>query len=356
MTGRRVLGAGLSGLTAAINLTLKGESVTVHESRAAPGKHMHAQYQVLLRTGGDAADYLARWNLHPDYTLRNFTDFLCLTNTRDVQLSFTEPLPFVLRGDDPGALENGLYQQAEADGVRFEFNSRIKPQAGDIVATGHHRADMAAFGAYFENSDFPRDRFVYMHDDRYSPRGWYLYLVPIGKDRVKIVNCASRPHLKLVKPLFYRAIEERQALADIVDGAKPLETFGGVGGAHFPRSAVIDGAYHTGEAAGFQDPWRGFGMNYAIESGYLAAQALTDGSDYDRLWKAQFRKFKRLDIARRGIFWVFGNKAFEYAFKRYEDGDPVNFQDVNLKGLRGELMLSFFYRLELMRKWVKGYW
>ena len=97
-------------------------------------------------------------------------------------------------------------------------------------------------------------------------------------------------------------------------------------------------------------------MNYAIESGYLAARALTEGSDYDRLWKDQFRQFKRLDIARRGIFWVFGNRAFEYAFRKCQDGDSLNFSEVNLKGLRGEVLLSFFYRLELLKKWVKDYW
>ena len=97
-------------------------------------------------------------------------------------------------------------------------------------------------------------------------------------------------------------------------------------------------------------------MNYAIESGFLAARALVEGIDYDRLWKAQFRQIKRLDIARRGIFWVFGNRAFEYAFRKYENGDSLDFSQVNLKGLRGEILLSFFYRLEMLRKWTRGYW
>lgn len=356
MGQRRVLGAGLSGLTAAINLARGGEKVTIHESRQGAGHHMHANYQVLLRSEGDAHDYMAKWNLTPEFTVKNYSKFLCLTNKRDLTLSFTEPLPFIQRGDDDGSLERGLARQAESEGVQILPNSRVKPEPGDIVATGHYRADMAAYGAYFENDSFPRDQFVYMHDDKYSPVGWYLYLVPIGKDLVKIVNCTSKPHLKEVKPLFHKAIEQRKALVDILDGAKPRDGFGGIGGAHFPKTAIKKGALHTGEAAGFQDPWRGFGMNYAIESGYLAAKALLEGGDYDKLWKAQFREYKKLDIARRGIFWVFGNKAFEHAFRKYQDGDTVDFANVNPGGLSGWMLYSFFYRLEMLKKWRLDYW
>ena len=42
-----------------------------------------------------------------------------------------------------------------------------------------------------------------------------------------------------------------QICQDIVDGAKPTGTVGGQGGVDFPKTAIKDGVYHTGEAAGF---------------------------------------------------------------------------------------------------------
>ncbi len=356
MGRRRVLGAGLSGLTAAINLNLAGEEVVVHESRNAPGEHMYRNHQVLVRTRADVKGYLERFNLKSDFSYKYFTKALCLTNTRDIRVDIKEPLPFVQRGNHPESMEMGLARQAEAEGVNIEYRSRVKPGPGDIVSTGHYRADMAAFGAYFENDSHPRDEFTYMHDDRFSPRGWYLYIVPIGKDQIKIVNCASQPYLREVKPRLFKAIEQRKALADIIDGAKPLVTFGGIGGVEYPDTAVKDGALYTGEAAGLQDPWRGFGMNYALESGHLAARALTEDLDYDTLWKKHFKQIIRWDIARRGLFWFFGNRAFEHVLRHTRTGDTIDFNDINPHGFQAEMLYALFYRIELLKRWAKGYW
>ena len=45
----------------------------------------------------------------------------------------------------------------------------------------------------------------------------------------------------------------------------------------------------VGEAAGFQDYLWGFGIRYALHSGYLAAQAIAQGSDYYQAIRAQIR-------------------------------------------------------------------
>ena len=45
----RIIGAGLSGLSAAINFAKRGEKVEIHESREAVGMQFHPNYQVLLK-------------------------------------------------------------------------------------------------------------------------------------------------------------------------------------------------------------------------------------------------------------------------------------------------------------------
>lgn len=51
------------------------------------------------------------------------------------------------------------------------------------------------------------------------------------------------------------------------------------------KNARIDGRYHVGEAAGFQDCLAGFGTMYAFRSGYHAAQSIIHNDDYDRRWQ-----------------------------------------------------------------------
>ena len=77
--------------------------------------------------------------------------FLCCTQKRDFTISLKEPLPLILRGGE-NSLERGLADEARDLGVDFHFKSRPKPKAGDIMATGSYRTDMAAFGAYYELS------------------------------------------------------------------------------------------------------------------------------------------------------------------------------------------------------------
>ena len=352
---RRIIGGGLSGLAAAVNFAKEGEKVEVHEKRDNVGDQFHANYQVLLDSHGDAKSYLKDWGLKPDFTFKNVKTFLCCTQKREFTVSMKEALPLILRGGEK-SLERGIMNEAEAEGVKFHFKSKQKPKSGDILATGSYRTDMAAFGAYYENSDFPRDQFLYMHDERFSPRGWYLYIIPMDKDTIKVVNCTSRPHTKKTKKLLFKAIEKRKILRDIIDGAKPTGTVGGIGGAHFPKTAIENGILKTGEAAGFQDPWRGFGMNYAIESGVLAQRALSTGGDYDKMWKAQFKDRMKADIARRGIFWIFGNRAFEFAMRNVKEGDEVDWGNINFAGWKKALLYNSFYSAEMLKKSTMDYW
>jgi flavin-dependent dehydrogenase len=361
-TTRRIIGGGLSGLTAAINFAKNDESVEVHEARKDIGMQFHPNYQVLLKESpetpgseSDAKSYLNRWGLNPQFQYKDAKKFLCCTQKRDFTISLKEPLPLILRGGE-NSLERGLAKEAQDLGVDFHFKSRPKARPGDIMSAGSYRTDMAAFGAYYENSDFPRDQFLYMHDEKYSPRGWYLYIIPMDKDTIKVMNCCSKPHAKKVKKLLYKAVEERPVLRDIIDGAKPTGTVGGQGGVHFPRTAIKDGVYHTGEAAGFQDPWRGFGMNYAIESGVLAQRAISNSLDYDKLWKSQFKERKKADIARRGIFALLGNSAFEYGMRKIKDGDEVDWEEINPSGWKKSLIYNTFYSIEMAKKTVWDSW
>ena len=351
----KILGAGLSGLTAGINLAIAEKEVKIFEQKNAVGDHIYPNYQGLLRTKNNPMEYLKKINLEPEFKINTLSKAILCTRNNEVKVITKDAVPFVLRGGKE-SLEYGLYKQAEKLGVEFEFNSKIKDTEVDIVSTGHYRCDMAAFAGIFEGVNFPDDEYLYMHDDRYSPRGWYLYILPISKGKIKLVNCTSQPYVKQTKKLFYKAISEKKILKEIIGDVKPIKTFGGYGGVDFPKSAVKNGIFYIGEAAGFQDPFRGFGMNYAIESGYLVAQAILNNQNYDNLWKNQFNHQKKMDFARRYAMVKWGDKIVEKYFSKYKDGQIVDLNKINPKGFKGKILEELFYRLELFHKWRTGYW
>ena len=170
--------------------------------------------------------YLKRFNLEPEFDLFRLNQAYFCTRNRDIDVRLKEPIDFVMRGGK-SSLEYGLYKQASSMGISFKFNEKPEETDVDIVATGHFRCDMLAFGGVYEDLDFPKDRFLYMHDDRYSPIGWYLYVTPLPDDTFKIVNCTSQPHVKKTKRLFYKAISERKILKDIVGTESPLRPLEG---------------------------------------------------------------------------------------------------------------------------------
>ena len=92
----RIIGAGLSGLSAAINFAKRGEKVEIHESREAVGMQFRPNYQVLLKESPEtpsseagAKEYLNRWGLNPKFTFKDAKKFICSTEKRDFTISST---------------------------------------------------------------------------------------------------------------------------------------------------------------------------------------------------------------------------------------------------------------------------
>jgi hypothetical protein len=82
---------------------------------------------------------------------------------------------------------------------------------------------------------------------------------------------------------------------------------------------------YVGESAGFQDQLWGFGMRYAVLSGYLAAKSLMDGKDYDMLWKRELRPMIETSLVNRYLFEKFGHTGYRYLVKRFGEGNPCEF-------------------------------
>jgi len=353
---KKILGAGPAGLAAAINLAKAGENAEVHESRPDVGMRFAPNLQG-LKYVGQPEPFMQSLNLAPKIEYKYFKKVIFGTRNRDMTLDISKSkIAFVERGGK-NSLEYALYREAEEEGVEFRFNSKMGESEADVIATGGQGCEFAAMGGIYEDTDFPRDSYAAVFDDRYSPFGWYSYIFPVSSDRIEFVNCVSQPHVPKLAALYEKAVTERKVIRDFLSGKKKVGSFGGAGSARIPKSAFVGGKYYVGEAAGFQDPFMGFGIAYALRSGKLAADAMLGKGDYDAAWKREILPLMRKDFARRFAMSVMGDRAVDAVMGKYRDGDAV---DISYAAPEMFPLYSLvergFYHLECVKKARTGYW
>jgi flavin-dependent dehydrogenase len=359
MEETKILGAGISGLTAAINLARSGGKVRIFERGKSVGMRFCQNFQGLRYIYMAPEKFMAKMGVRPKIAYHYFTKARIITRKRDITLDLRGGglMPFVQRGGE-GSLEHALCLEALDAGVEIEFSSNKGAADAKIIASGSSgMPDFAALGSVFEESDFPRDTYLAMFDDRYSPKGWYSYMIPVSRDEVEFVTCVSRRFIPQLAKLHAKALSERKEIAEIVGGKRKTGSFGGSSCMRVPKSAFVGGKYYVGEAAGFQDPYMGFGIAYAIRSGNAAAKAIAEGKDYDALWKAEFLRYLEKDVAYRLPLSVFGDRMAEMVMSKYSDGQRVDFSSaLPEKTPAYQAAVGAAYLLERAKFWLTKDW
>jgi flavin-dependent dehydrogenase len=122
--------------------------------------------------------------------------------------------------------------------------------------------------------------------------------------------------------------------------------FGGYGN-FFLRPTQIEGnKIYLGESAGFQDALFGFGMRYAMTAGFLAAQNIIRGTNYDELWKQEILPFLRTSLSNRMIYELLGNLVYEYIAKRIARRRDL--RDVLRKAYKPSSLKMAFFPIALL--------
>ena len=91
--------------------------------------------------------------------------------------------------------------------------------------------------------------------------------------------------------------------------SQPRE-FGGFGNFYLRETEEHTGHLYVGESAGFQDFLWGFGMRYAMVSGYLAAQSMIEAIPYDVLWKRELLPALQAAMVNRMLVDRFKSSAY----------------------------------------------
>lgn len=313
-----ILGSGLAGLTAGINLALRGVQVEIHEKRGEVGSRSKGDFQGLENwtSPQDALAFLSSIHIPPDFDHEPFHECCYFDHAlrRYPVKSHRPGFYLVRRGPMEGTLDRHLKEVAARAGVVFHPNASLPPERADIIATGRRESFIIAKGLNF---DTDLDKLAYaILDDRIVPYG-YAYLLGLrGRGTLAVVSKAGTSRLD---QCLERAVARFRTLASFeMRNAVP---FGGAGTRY---RGPMGGIPRVGEAAGFQDAMWGFGMRLAFHSGHLAAQALLEGQDYWALVEREVAPLCRSSVVNRMLYdWLKARRYAHILDRLAKAADPV---------------------------------
>lgn len=290
-----VIGAGISGMVAALELARKGHRVRVREKSEGPGQGAGAHPSVHT-TGIDlkATSRCLGLDLSGLFTPVRRCPFLVGTQTLDPPLHRLD-LHSVERGPRPGSLDMFLYDECLRAGVRFEFASPLGEDelsslpSGTILACGLNPGSYRILGLPFLS--------------------WYgLYRVsPAEEDGVSLVwlgrGVSEYGYLSTRGDLAFEFIFSTQPVGEEVAARYEDETGSALRGGWEPTSGAVPLAsprqprlFHrrfilAGTLSGAMDPFFWFGICGALVGGRIAALAVSDPAAAEREFAAMTRGF-----------------------------------------------------------------
>jgi flavin-dependent dehydrogenase len=316
----RILGGGLSGLTAAINLKRAGVDVEVHECKRFCGKHTNDfQFLENWTFEDDALAILQNLNIQTDFYIKPWhsLEFISPSLKKCLKRSSRPLMYLVKRGPREDSIDHVLQKQATDANVPIIFRSKLTASDADIIAKGIKEPTFIITGITFP-FDHP-DKAIAIFDDRLSLRIYSYFIVNDNIGEVASINPAGSKEHKARFDLTVKRFEEilNYKISTIT------HRFAAPASLYFLKQAKINNQYLIGEAAGFQDCLTGFGMMYALKSGYHAAQSIIRNDDYDRLWQADMLKPMAVSRTNRFLFEKLSNDGYEKLVRMLDSQNSV---------------------------------
>ncbi|MBI2141263.1 NAD(P)/FAD-dependent oxidoreductase [Candidatus Woesearchaeota archaeon] len=348
----RILGAGPSGLAAAINLAKAGYKVEVYERNKDCGQRFGGDLQGLENWSEEinVLEDLKQMSIHANFYNKPFTKITVSNGKESKGISSEEPIFYIVkRGNMAGSLDQGLKEQAIEAGVRIKFNSSLPAGQADIVATGPIMNQLAGIdkGIVFETGT--EDMAAVIINQKAAYKGYSYLLVTDGYGCMCAVVFGK---LNKVNECFEETKKFFSGLYNIE--IRNCRGVGGVGSFSTHNMFKANSQLFVGEAAGIQDVLAGFGIRSAITSGYLAARSIIDGTDYVEAAKKEFNTKIRTSLVNRFLFEIIiSNDALvRYTMKNLFVDNPLpKFRRVyNSKLLRMAMFpLARFYMQKVHR-------
>lgn len=334
----RILGAGISGLVSGIILAKNGYQVEIFEKRARIGSFFEKDIHSLRNYSYncDVIEKYKKLGIQISKVHTIFKEIRCVAPSKCIEIfSKNKPLFYnVIRGyNDKYSLDVKLFEQAKKLGVRIYFNQTINPDKKNIniIATGapNRNKKGIAYGRYYKTVSIiePNTLYFFLNNDNASSYG-YTYLLPFSNNQIFLCLVATPEDKSRLKKRFDTLLEKNNIIKKILKNAQQQNEVFGFGFFDTPKTAIKNKKLYVGEAAGFLDASTGFGLHYAILSGYLATQSIIKNNDYDELWEKTFGKELETKYARRLYLEKLGiigqKKIIENLIKNYGKKISIN--------------------------------
>jgi len=295
-----IKGAGISGLTAAINLARQGFPVTVFEKNQDVGQRHNEDFEGLENWSDkeDTLNLLKKWNIETGFDFTPIYEIQLIFEGRTYYLKDRRPFVYLVKRGGEGSLDLALKEQAVKHGAEIRFGETV--ENAKITATGPKRAKGLAYGKLFK-TNFPESKIIMFVDQRLAPES-YAYAL-FWKGQATVATAFFAKHAKNREKYLQNTMNTIKNTVDY--RLEEIKNFSGLAGFHILQTAVSKGSMLVGEAAGFQDALFGYGMKYAFQSGFLAAKAISENKDYDQLWKEAFLPKMKASIVNR---WGYSNR------------------------------------------------
>jgi flavin-dependent dehydrogenase len=306
----KILGAGISGLTAAINLAKGGFYVTVFERASSVGSRFHNDFQGLENWSDDtdALEILKNLSIRTSFWNKGFNEVSFFT---DLQKEFiakdAKNLFYLVQRGPQNSLDENLKNQAFDAGVKIKFNSKMSGDECDIIATGVSGKKPVGIvrGIVFDTDS--EDSIVLILNDKLAFRGYTYLLIADGRATMACVVIKDLSKANLYFENSFQAFAKLKRMT-----IKNKKSFGGYGTFSLNKSNIQNQKLFVGEAAGFQDLFLGFGMKYAFLSGYVAAKSIIEEKNYDQLWQELFLDKLMASASNRLIYEISGELGYNY--------------------------------------------
>lgn len=306
-----ILGAGLSGLSAAINLAKEGFQVNIFDVRKDSGARFEGDLQGLENwtTENDILDDMKEMNIKVNFHCNPFKRVITTDGKKTFETDYPRPLFYLVkRGTMEDSIDQGLKRQALEAGVKINYNSRFEGKA-DVVAIGPKMESKVLYGidkGIVFDTDID-DIAVAIFGDEFAYKGYSYLLVSKGYgciatvllDRFHLVNSCLEKTKGLMIKMFGLEVENEKGV-------------GGFGNFIYPPRLEEDGTLFVGEAGGLQDGFAGFGIRYATTSGYLAAKSFVNKVSYKDSIDKRFTNQLKASVVNRFMWETVGGRKIDF--------------------------------------------
>ncbi len=310
----KILGAGIAGLTAAINLAKKGFNATVYEKASTVGKRFCNDFQGIENWSDekDALKILKEAGIETSFWNKGFNEISVYTDLKkEFIVKDKKNFFYLIERGQKNSLDENLKKQALDAGARILFNSKATENECNIIATGPAGKKQWAIakGMVFETDS--EDSVTFILNNKLAFKG-YAYLLIANKKAT--LGCVLLKDFSKTNQCFKNSLQAIKKIKKLkIKNKKP---FAGYGTFAINKSNIQNQKLFVGEAADFQDSLLGFGTKYAFLSGYLAAKSIAEEKNYDELWKELLLNKLKASVSNRFIYEALGDWGYNHFVKQ----------------------------------------